>query len=252
MTPKHSNLGPSSAERWFSCPGSVSATIGLPSSKSYAAAEGTVAHELCEEFVTGKMSGKALAAKEGRVTQQEGFEVLVTDEMIEAVIAYKDLIDSDTKREKASLGQAEVRVIASSISKKLYGTSDYILIASGRKLVVYDFKYGKKAVNPEKNKQMAIYAIATIDTLLGGAENFDGEIELVIVQPRAGKKMVRRWAVPALWLGEFTEELRAAVLATEDPLAPRKIGSWCFWCSYEPQCPEAHQKRLAQAVEDFA
>ena len=42
----HAKLGPSAAERWFNCPGSIRASEGMPNNSSVFAAEGTAAHAL--------------------------------------------------------------------------------------------------------------------------------------------------------------------------------------------------------------
>ncbi len=254
---KHSNLGPSSAERWWNCPGSVAAIAVLPrQGSSIHAAEGTVAHALCEEFVTGKLSLKALMARIGRVTEQDGFEIEVTEEMVEAVIQYKDLIDAAAKALAATPGplpvvsKAEVRVYAASIDPLLYGTADHIMYKKGRKLTVTDFKYGKGVVvEVEGNKQAAIYAVAAMDTEAGPV--FD-EVEVVIHQPRAGGDAVRRWVIPKEWMARFRIDLKAAVERTKQADAPRVAGSWCRWCAAKATCPAALAEVQKQAMIDFA
>ena len=44
----HALFGASSAHRWLSCPGSLLLEKDFPDTKSEAAAEGTLAHELAE------------------------------------------------------------------------------------------------------------------------------------------------------------------------------------------------------------
>lgn len=254
---KHSNLGPSAAERWWNCPGSVALLAKLPRGvSSIHAVEGTVAHGLVEKFVTGQIKLKALMALIGTTIEEQGFKIEVTDEMIDAVIEFNDLIVADKKAletERPDLlteGRAEVRVYAKSVSPDLYGTADYILWQKGRKLKVYDFKYGKGVVvDPEENKQMAIYALAAMETLAG--EDFE-EVELVIVQPRAGGDSVRRWPVPQGWSREFYDGLVAAVKRVDDDKAPIVAGKWCKWCAVKPACPAAFKSVQEQAMVDFA
>lgn len=257
MTPKHSNLGPSAAERWINCPGSVAAIAAADTkdTPSVHAAEGTVAHELCEAFVTGKLSLKQLMAKGGRVTEQDGFEIEVTEEMVDAVIEFRDVIEADTKallaegKPAAVVGKAEVRVYAKSIDEALYGTADYILFQKGNRMKVYDFKYGKGVVvDPAENKQMAIYALAAMDTEAGYAFN---EIELVIVQPRAGGESVRRWMMPQDWSAQFHESLKTAVEATRQDDAPVVAGKHCRWCVAKSTCKAAYDEVQKQAMVDF-
>lgn len=254
---KHSNLGPSAAERWWNCPGSVALLAKLPRGvSSIHAAEGTVAHGLVEKFVTKQINLKALMALIGTTIEEQGYKIEVTDEMIDAVIEFNDLIVADKaalEAERPDLmteGRAEVRVYAKSVSPDLYGTADYILWQKGHKLKVYDFKYGKGVVvDPEENKQMAIYALAAMETLAG--EDFN-EVELVIVQPRAGGDSVRRWLVPQGWSQSFYEGLVAAVKRVDDDNAPVAAGKWCKWCAVKPSCPAAFQSVQEQAMVDFA
>lgn len=260
MTAKHSNLGPSSAERWMTCPGSVAAIASLPvvPGSSIHAAEGSAAHGLCEAYVTGKLTLKALMAKVGTVIKHDGFDITVTDEMVDAVIEWKDLIDADTAALKDLFpgktveGRAEVRVYATSVSKQLYGTADYVLFVKGLALKVYDFKYGQGvAVDVERNKQMAIYALAAMDTMTGRM-NYDGSVELVIHQPRAGGDSIRRWTVPNEWASQFVHELNKAVFLALSQSAPRVPSEKaCRWCAFKPLCPEAHADVQKQAMTDF-
>lgn len=251
----HSNIGPSSAERWFNCPGSVLAISAVPVApgSSVHAAEGTVAHWLCEQFVTGKMTLKQLMAKAGTVVQQDGFDIEVTDEMVDAVIDFNDIIQADIK-ELSEFGKvewfAESRLYAKSVDEKLFGTTDFVAFVRGKFLCVYDFKYGKGvAVEAEKNKQMAIYALAAMDT--HKLEALSHGVELVIIQPRAGG--VKRWRTTYSWVrGQFKSEVKAAVEATREPIPELKAGKWCRWCPAAPTCPKAFAEAQQQAMVDFA
>ncbi len=167
----HSSIGPSSAKRWRNCPGSVGLSAKLPKPPtSEAAAEGTVAHSLAEEYVTGAIDSLELMAQVGNIVKCEGHEIEIIEEMVDGAIEYADLIKADRGRMEADakpmkvIGQAEVRVCASSVDPELWGTADYILYRRGDVLVVYDYKFGKGViVDPEENDQAAIYAIAVMD-----------------------------------------------------------------------------------------
>lgn len=258
MTAKHSNLGPSSAKRWMNCPGSVAATADtLPQPPSKFAAEGTVAHDLAERLVTGKITDHALMGRVGDIQEQEGFDIEITEEMVNAVILYRDFIVAETKAMTLSkgstpvVGKAEVRVKATSIDSALYGTADYLLYKKGSALRVFDFKYGQGvAVDPEENEQMGIYAVAAMDSEAGSAFSV---VELVIVQPRAGGDPVRRWvANRGTWIADFRDTLKAAVKATRVPNAPRAAGEWCRWCAAKSICATAAAEVQKQAMVDFS
>lgn len=253
MMPKHSNLGPSSAERWWNCAGSIRLSAAAPKpAPNIHAAEGTVAHELCEEFVTGKLSLQGLKGRVGRMTECDGFEIEVTDEMVEAVLLYEQTINEDfLALGEGAIGFAEHRVVVSSVSPDLYGTADYISYVKGGKLIVYDFKYGKGvSVSVEGNKQMAIYALGVLDTLALGDEIT--EIELVVIQPRAGGDAVRRWEMTAWWQNQFKKDLIRAVADTKLPDSRIVAGAWCRWCPAFGSCPAAEKRTQELAVVDFS
>src|SRR5882672_9580016 len=98
----HSNLGPSSAERWFNCPKSVSLSAALPPQKaSQYAAEGTVAHTLAEQYVTGKIDYLDLTDKVGAAVKQDGYEIEITDEMVDGAVEYANIIAVDRAKLEA-------------------------------------------------------------------------------------------------------------------------------------------------------
>lgn len=250
----HSNIGPSGAKRWMNCPGSVTlekSAPRIPTSKY--AAEGTVAHGLAEEYTLGKATYEQLRERIGSIVKCEGHEIEVTDEMVDAAVAYGDAIKADADALRATKGSAAVeiliekRVCASSVDPDLWGTADCIIYKKGKKLIIRDFKYGKGvSVNVEGNEQASIYAIAVMDTIECWA--FD-EVELIIDQPRAGGES--RWTTTPAALKELRDELVDKVAQTKDPLAPVMAGDWCRWCRARPVCPAASKAVQAAAQADF-
>lgn len=263
MSATHSNLSPSSAERWMKCPGSVYLSTTVPKPKSNAAAsEGTACHTLAEELVTGRATEAALRKRLGQVIQTwDGFAVKITTEMIDGAVLYDKIVRAliaEFKTGSAIVAKPEVKVIASSIDGEVRGTADYIIYQIKRRLVVIDFKFGKKAVNPVENKQMGIYLVGAMDSL-AKSDDFD-ELELIVVQPRAGGKPVRRWIVPKEWIVGFRKEMKAAALATREKNAKLSAGNWCFFCPVKGAkrpdgtlaCPEIAKELQRQAQIDFS
>ena len=239
----HSFLGPSSAERWFSCPGSINLIATLPPEafkQSKYAAEGTVAHTIAEEYVTGKASLVELMDRIGEYVMQNDTEVEIIEDMVNGAVEYDDAIKERIKAMDKPIkvhAFAEQRVHASSIDEYVWGTADYVIFQKGGRLVVVDYKFGKGVVEAEANKQMMVYAVAVEDFLAGSV--FD-EIELVIVQPRArhAEGSVRSFTMSSGELNVFRAELKAAVARTKDPNAQRVAGSWCKFCPALAYCPE--------------
>ena len=171
----HSNIGPSSAERWIACPGSVALSAQCPRSPSNVyAAEGTVAHGLAEELVTDKVDDLELMARIGKVVVCDGFDVEITDEMVDGVTLYRDVIHDDQMalmkgaRKGAEFHRyAETKIKIGSISEDLWGTADYIQFIKGYKLIVYDFKFGRGVVEAAENPQTALYGLGAMETIAG-------------------------------------------------------------------------------------
>lgn len=264
MSASHSSLSPSSAERWNNCPGSVQLSATVPAKPSSpAAAEGTATHTLSESLVTNEATEADLRKKVGqRMRTWDSFEVLITDEMVDgAVLYHKTILALITEfGDGPVVARPEVKVIASSIDSDVRGTADYVIYRKDgrRRLVVTDFKFGKKAVNPVENKQLGIYLVGAMDSL-AKSDDFD-EMELVVVQPRAGGKVVRRWIVPMSWVIQFRQDMRKAVAATRAKNPRLSAGNWCFFCPVKGvkrqdgslACPEIAKELQRQAHIDFA
>ena len=253
----HSSISPSGAERWWNCPGSVALCATQPPQRpSEAAAQGTVAHRLAEALVTKKKTSVDLAALIGTTIKEDGFDILIDQDMVNAVVLYWDIIKQDREEKEVDrpatvVEQAEVPVMVSSVDPDLNGTADYVMYQRGNILHVYDFKYGKGVVVAvEENKQLAIYAIGVLDKL---ECPFDS-IKITIVQPRAphSEGPVRTWTVDNRWIENFRRELKVHVAAAKTPNALLAAGKWCRWCSAKAVCPELFKSVQEQAKADFS
>ena len=258
MDTAHSTLGPSSAHRWMECPGSIALCAKAPPQPtSKAAAEGTVAHSLAEELVTGKIDVLGMMDRVGANVTQGGHEIEITEDMVEGAIEYCEVISRDrailleSKKPAHIVQKAEVRVSAPSIDKRVWGTADYIQYRKGDKLLVYDYKFGKGViVESEENEQGALYVIGAMESEAG--EAFD-TVEFVIVQPRAphAEGPVRRWTVEREWLAEFKAKASKAAVETLNPQAELRAGDWCRWCPAQAFCPALHRKAAQSAMVAF-
>lgn len=259
---KHARLAPSAAKRWINCPASVALIEKLPPQRAgYAAAEGTVAHKLHEEYHEGKIDDLVLAARIGTIVKQEGHDVEITEEMYESALEYDAAIKADvaalegTKGSAAVVHKTEAKVAAAeSIDPECKGTADKIVYKKGKKLIVRDLKFGRGAVEVEDNEQMSVYAVATMETEAGWA--FD-EVELIVDQPRAkhedGKE--RRWITTPAALKEFAAKAKAAAAETRNPNAPLRAGSWCrsTYCPVAKKgCPALSGQVQASAAVAFS
>jgi hypothetical protein len=243
----HSRIGGSGYARWKRCPGSVRLSKGIESKASFPAAEGTVAHKLSEAPIgTGKPTIREL----GDLIQQEGFDIEVTQEMLDGIKLYADTVRNDM--EKGDKLHVERKVHVPEIHPDLFGTLDTAVWRERKHhLKVYDFKYGKGVgVEAENNQQGVFYILLFVI-----AHNLRIEdVEFIIVQPRFEHPdgPVRRWRFDAVQLLEFQAELEDAVARVMDPEAPLVPGKHCQWCPAGAICPEVKKQATQMARKEFS
>lgn len=250
LEPAHSPLGPSSAERWLQdkdeegnligCPGSVLATIGVVETPSKYAAEGTVAHTVAEIAHLGGFSERLY---KGQVYAQDGFDIPVTQEMVDAVEFFLDYV--------ADLGGetfCETRVYYREYVKDGFGTMDRASVLDDTAHIV-DFKYGEGVQKWAKNNpQLKLYALGwyLLHNWLYDVKKF----VLHIVQPRLGH--TDKWEISVEDLLKWAEEVvRAGALLTQDPNAPIRAGEWCQFCRIKRTCRVRAESVFKTALGDF-
>lgn len=221
----HSPLGPSSADRWINCPGSVKATEDLPDVTSQFAAEGTFAHWISEIARTEKCDPKDLV---GYTKSIDGFVFECDHEMAAHVEDFIDYINDH----KFDHELVEERVSYDAWVDGGFGTLDAGLLNDGTCIVI-DLKYGKGVqVFAEDNSQLKLYALGMVQEYshLYAMEKF----KLCIFQPRLGH--VDEWEISIEDLLEWAEMVeQAADLALSED-APFNPGSWCQWCKIRGSC----------------
>ena len=243
---EHAELGASSSARWLACPGSVPLArpyLGGPAS-SYAA-EGTVAHTIAQA-----MLAKEAPPPIGAMVTVDGHDVLVTEEMLDAVDVYLDIVRPLLA--KAQDGGVEIRVHISSVppTAECYGTADFVAII-GRKLFIVDLKYGKGVhVSVANNSQALFYALAVVETL-----HLDGlidEIEITICQPRIDGAERQSWTIDVidLWIWRDSK-LIPAVQRILDGDTSLQDGPWCRFCPALAICPLKHELAMQAAEQAF-
>lgn len=249
--PAHSKLGASQAHRWMACPASVAAADGLQPSASSYAAEGTVAHTIAAKCLE---DGSNPHDWIGKLVEQEGHSIIVTEDMTSAVEVYVDLV-----RQEALVAHLpystlpdcvliEHRFHLKDIHPDLFGTADCVIFFPGESLLrVYDYKHGAGvAVEVEDNPQLKYYALGA----LFSSEHPIKTVEMVVVQPRCDHPAgpVRRARIDALDLIDWSADLLDAVRRTEDENAQFHAGSHCRWCPAAGVCSElaAHAQSLAR------
>lgn len=217
MPTEHSRLSASSAYRWIRCPGSL-AGEAHDDEPSEASREGTLAHDLAEEWLL--------------LGYKPDFP---DDDMEEAVSEYVEYVTGQPDRFELFVEQR----IVSEDEPDFGGTIDALLV-SDTEIHVVDFKYGRKPVVAEGNDQLRSY-LCLAQERFPGRSFFAGSI----IQPRVSRPQY----------AEFTDdELLDHMMAVLDAAAKdyRKAGAHCIYCPLLARCEEAHQYNLDLAKIQFS
>lgn len=175
MPDRHALLGPSSSERWLSCPPSARLEEQFPNTSTVYTQEGTLAHSYAEQKLTALIEGRDVS----RDTE-------VNDEMWECTEEYRDFVEEEYNEAKAKTKDARLLVeqeldFADYVPEG-FGTSDAVIV-SDNVLEVIDFKYGKGVpVSAEANTQLRLYALGAY-LALSPLYDFD-TVKMAIFQPR--------------------------------------------------------------------
>jgi len=209
----HSELSPSSAHRWMTCPGSVALSRGIPDQSSKYAEEGTIAHSLVEHVLRVALKRQVVVGFQSAVftgpldIPEEGsyaYDMVAGAEMVMEYLATRNDRISDVWPETAvTFGKL--------LPPGTKGTADVIVwYAETRTLEVIDYKFGRGVVvTPEENEQLALYAIgAMVET-----GHKPDVVRLTIIQPRAPHVdgPIRSWETDLLWLRDFGQKVRDVV-----------------------------------------
>lgn len=240
MSTAHAKLSASASHRWLHCPGSVVASEKIPARSSFAADEGSAAHELAEIALNdGKSDCSYLIGQ----TLPDNNAFAVTREMAGYVNEYLHII-------KMIGGEQwyERRVDFSAWVPDGFGTSDCIAYKDGT-LYVIDLKYGKGLpVTAPENPQGILYALGAYAEM-----EFTHDIKsvkIIIVQPR--RDSVSEWEISVAELlkrGEWIAQRAQLVVSPDAPRVPGEDA--CQWCPAKATCSAMLEKVHAVTAKDF-
>jgi hypothetical protein len=216
----HSELSPSSSDRWLSCPGSVALcrTVPKPPSSIHAK-EGTTAHKVLEKcLLNPKINPYDLVGEEIE-------EIEVTEEMAEAVSYALDVIRADLRLGGTLLVEQKLTVFPD-----IYGHLDAAIVRELDAITVYDFKYGKGIiVSAADNSQLLLYLLALL------RKHEANTLRLVIIQPRTEGQQ-HSWECSLEYMQVFEEEVKRKIALTQEKDASLIPGNWCRWCPAKIVC----------------
>lgn len=234
----HSIFSPSASSRWMNCPGSLIPNILAPDDTGIFAAEGTVAHELAEQWLTtGRKPKERLGEWVWIENGTDWFEIQITRGMFIYVEEYVDVCMM-TPGEKFIESRVDFSMLTPVPGQK--GTLDFCAIDDDT-LYIRDLKYGKGVkVDAIKNTQLLIYAYAKYMEIRDFY--YIKRIVICIVQPRLDH--FEEWECTPEELMGFGELVKRKAAEAWNLDAPLVAGvKQCGFCRIRQTCPA----RLAMA-----
>jgi len=232
----HSILGPSSAERWMNCAGSVLAP-GTAKQTEYSA-EGTAAHSLSEWV---RETGKPASSWKGTILKVGDYEFKVGKPLIDSVTRFVE----DVNKEGDGAALTEDMVHYDELVPGGFGTLDHARLADNL-CRVKDFKHGKGVeVYAKENAQLKLYALGLFFRYSWVYE-FD-KFVLSICQPR--RQHFDEWEISLGHLLQWGyDEVRPAAVRALTPGAPFRAGNWCKFCKLKETCSVRAAWKIQQST----
>jgi hypothetical protein len=219
----HSELPPSSADKWFHCHAWRRLASHLPDTSSEAAEEGTFAHTCLEKELRGEEELESSCETEEMFKHLTEMAKWVRDQ--DGTLLVENRVDFGD-----GFGYVD-----------LQGTADIILVHPDH-LTIGDLKYGRYAVEVDENLQLLCYLVGAVAEH-GARPNY----RLVILQPRARHDdgPIREWWISHEDLVAFSNKLEAAIDANYNPKSPATVGEYCRkFCKALATCPAAASHSL--------
>ena len=239
---EHARLSPSAASKWTGCPGSIVAEEGKPDTASPASLQGSAAHELLEQALSGESFTEGLLG----TTMSNGVSLNAED------IAAVRLAEEYVLEQNYSTFITETRVpIEIPLEREdCWGTADVIGLKD-RTVEVIDYKHGSGVgVDIESNLQLILYALGAVHhPTFAEADH----VKITIIQPRKAHAdgPIRSEIRTIQELMEWIPWLQERAAATDDPNAPRIAGeAQCQWCK-DKLCKTKAEYALENALVVF-
>lgn len=268
----HAVLAPSSAEKWMNCPPSARLEATMPDTSGIAAAEGTVAHELCELLLKREIGLIEIDAYKKELTRIKSAvyfngnivylwpeelgadpEELYSEAMFDHATDYVYMVMQHFAELKQLDPHAEI------YTEKRFDLTQYIPEGSGtcdtpivsyQILWIHDLKYGKGVpVSSDNNRQLMLYALGAYLEFYW-MYNFK-EIRMTIFQPRIDNTSTAVITTEELLHWAETELKEIAALAFEGK-GEFKPGKHCtaYFCAVRATC-RAHKDYNMQVAEEL-
>lgn len=244
----HALLSPSAASRWLNCTPAPRLEADFPESSSAYAAEGTLAHSVCELFARKKFTIVKPSAHNAALRKLKKHE-LWQDEMLSTAAAYVEhLLERYMSFPNKPYIVFEVMVDITDYAPESFGTCDCVMIG-GNELIITDYKHGKGVpVSPENNPQMMLYALGALKLYRPIYGDAIKKVSMYIDQPRLNSYSGYTQTVDELLTWGENEVKPKAALAFAG-LGDFNPGDHCRFCHAKAQCRA--RAGVHTALEDF-
>ncbi len=249
-TPKeHAKLSASSSHRWLNCTAAPNFEAQFPDGEtSVYAAEGTLAHKICEEIANYNFHVTTKRTFNSRLKKLQA-DSLYQEEMMRTAEFYAHYLwEKYLSFGGKPFTVQEEQVDLTDWIPDGFGTCDSIMIGSGR-LHITDYKHGKGVeVSAENNSQMRLYALGALKKYVPIYGDSIKTVSMAIVQPRITEN-VNEEEMTVTALLAWGEQIKPIARRAYDGPGDFTPGPWCRFCKGKHLCRARSEN--ATALEDF-
>ena len=236
-TPReHAVVTASGFERWSHCTAAPRYEEQFPDDETTVyAAEGTLAHAVCELYGQKKFAGLTTRKFNSELKKLKENE-LWQDEMLKTAEVYVNfLTEKAMEYAAAPIVFFETRVDLSDYIPDGFGTCDCIMIG-GDTLRITDYKHGKGVpVSSIENGQMRLYALGALKFFYPIYGDTIKRVCTAIVQPRITEDVTEEW-LTVDELRAWGEEIKPKAQAAYFGMGTFCAGDWCRFCKGKAEC----------------
>lgn len=236
-TPReHAVVTASGFERWSHCTAAPRYEEQFPDGETTVyAAEGTLAHAVCELYGRKKFAGLTTRKFNSELKKLKENE-LWQDEMLKTAEVYVNFLTEKAMEYAAAPNVFfETRVDLSDYIPDGFGTCDCIMIG-GDTLRITDYKHGKGVpVSSIGNGQMRLYALGALKMFYPIYGDTIKYVSTAIVQPRITEDVTEE-ILPVHDLKAWGEEIKPKAQAAYFGMGTFCAGDWCRFCKGKAEC----------------